>query len=104
MLDNLESLARSFINNKNRELVLLEKCYGSTTTNNIFYYPDFIAIDFETANRNRNSACSLALIVVEENQIVNKKALVYKPSHRRFLFFLLAWYKKINRFKCTNFS
>lgn len=51
MLDNLESLARSFINNKNRELVLLEKCYGSTTTNNIFYYPDFIAIDFESKGR-----------------------------------------------------
>ena len=80
MLDNLESLARSFINNKNRELVLLENCYGSTTTNNIFYYPDFIAIDFETANRNRNSACSLALIVVEENQIVNKIIVAHNAS------------------------
>lgn len=86
MLDNLESLARSFINNKNRELVLLENCYGSTTTNNIFYYPDFIAIDFETANRNRNSACSLALIVVEENQIVNKKHWYINPPTDDFYF------------------
>lgn len=94
MLDNLESLARSFINNKNRELVLLEKCYGSTTTNNIFYYPDFIAIDFETANRNRNSACSLALIVVEENQIVNKKHWYINPPTDDFYFSYLHGIKK----------
>jgi len=31
---------------------------------------DFIAMDFETANRQTHSACSLALTIVEDNQIL----------------------------------
>ena len=32
---------------------------------------DFIAMDFETANRKRASACSLALVVVQQNKVVD---------------------------------
>ena len=33
---------------------------------------NFVAFDFETANAKRNSACSLALTVVQNNQIVDE--------------------------------
>ena len=33
---------------------------------------NFIAMDFETANRQPDSACSLAIVAVRDNQIVNK--------------------------------
>lgn len=40
---------------------------------------DFIAIDFEIANRNYNSACSLGLIFVKNNKIIDQKYFVIKP-------------------------
>ncbi|WP_147535239.1 exonuclease domain-containing protein [Bacillus marasmi] len=40
---------------------------------------DFIAIDFEIANNNLNSACSLGMIFVDQNQIVDKKYYLIKP-------------------------
>lgn len=40
---------------------------------------DFIALDFEIANRNYNSACSLGLVFVSENKIVDKKYFIIKP-------------------------
>ena len=33
---------------------------------------DFVALDFETANKYKNSACSLAVITVENGQITKK--------------------------------
>lgn len=40
---------------------------------------DFIAIDFETANFKRNSACSLAVTVVENNQVVDELYSLINP-------------------------
>ncbi|MEG0273192.1 MAG: exonuclease domain-containing protein [Hydrogenoanaerobacterium sp.] len=40
---------------------------------------DFIAIDFETANSERTSACSLGIAVVEDNVIVDTKSFLIKP-------------------------
>lgn len=40
---------------------------------------DFIAIDFETANSNYNSACSLGLVVVENLEIVKKEHYLIHP-------------------------
>ncbi|MCH4057697.1 3'-5' exonuclease [Lapidilactobacillus gannanensis] len=41
---------------------------------------NFIALDFETANRQPNSACSLALVVVRDNKIVNHFYTLIDPE------------------------
>lgn len=46
---------------------------------------DFVAIDFETANEKRNSACSIGLAVVKNNEIVEEKYFLIKPCEMRFL-------------------
>lgn len=45
---------------------------------------NFVAIDFETANEQRNSACSLGLCLVENNRIIEKKYWLIKPPEMRF--------------------
>ena len=40
---------------------------------------DFIAIDFETANSNNNSACSIGLVCVEDNKIIDSKYYLIQP-------------------------
>lgn len=41
---------------------------------------NFIAMDFETANRHPESACSLALVMVRDNQIVDRFYTVINPQ------------------------
>lgn len=41
---------------------------------------NFTAIDFETANRQRHSACSLALTVVRNSQVVDSYYTLLKPD------------------------
>lgn len=45
----------------------------------------FIAIDFETANEKRNSACSIGIAVVENGQVVEKIHHLIRPKEMRFL-------------------
>lgn len=45
---------------------------------------NFIAIDFETANEKRDSACSLGLTVVKQGQIIEQKYYLIKPKELRF--------------------
>lgn len=45
---------------------------------------DFVAIDFETANRSRNSAISLAAVTVEDGKIVKKAYSLIKPPFMNF--------------------
>lgn len=45
---------------------------------------DFVVIDFETANANMNSACSIGIVMVENNQIVDKKYFLIKPPTLQF--------------------
>lgn len=46
----------------------------------------FLAIDFETANQYRNSACSIGLVRVENNQIVHKSVHLIRPPYKLFTF------------------
>lgn len=48
---------------------------------------DFIAIDFETANQYRTSACSLGIAVVKNNIIVETKEWLIKPTPFTFNYF-----------------
>ena len=40
---------------------------------------DFVALDFETANSSRASACSIGLVKVQFGQIVAEKSILFKP-------------------------
>ena len=46
----------------------------------------FLAIDFETANNNRNSACALGIVKVINNEIVNYEYYLIKPPTTQFRF------------------
>lgn len=46
----------------------------------------FVAIDFETATRRLDSACSVGLAACCEGQVVLSRSYVIRPPHRRFTF------------------
>ncbi|MFL5812957.1 MAG: 3'-5' exonuclease [Bdellovibrionia bacterium] len=46
----------------------------------------FLAIDFETANPYRDSACSIGLVRVEQGRIVHKEVHLIQPPYRYFTF------------------
>ena len=46
----------------------------------------FVAIDFETANRHRESACAIAMVRVESGKIVHKEHRLIKPAIKYFEF------------------
>lgn len=46
----------------------------------------FVAIDFETADRWRDSACAVALVRVEGGKIVAKRCSLIRPPRREFEF------------------
>lgn len=45
---------------------------------------DFIAIDFETANNNNNSACSMGLVVVKNLEVIESKHFLIQPPVMSF--------------------
>ena len=47
---------------------------------------NFLAIDFETANRYPNSACSVGLVNVSDGRILAKKSFLIKPPYEYFEF------------------
>jgi DNA polymerase III subunit epsilon len=46
----------------------------------------FLAIDFETANYQSDSACSVGLVRVEDKKIVSKKYFLIRPPYQNFAF------------------
>lgn len=46
----------------------------------------FAAIDFETADYGRDSACSVSVIVVEKRKVVKKTSVLIRPPRRDFIF------------------
>lgn len=46
---------------------------------------NFIAIDFETANEKRNSACSIGIVVVKNGHVVEKIHHLIRPKEMRFM-------------------
>jgi DNA polymerase-3 subunit epsilon len=48
--------------------------------------PDFVAIDFETANRSPDSACAVGLVRVERGRVVDRLTRRLRPPTRRFEF------------------
>ena len=48
--------------------------------------PSFLAIDFETADHGRDSACAVGLVRVERNHIVRSETRLIRPPRREFVF------------------
>ena len=48
--------------------------------------PTFVAIDFETANPSRDSACAVGLVRVEDGRITARVARLIRPPSERFSF------------------
>jgi len=48
--------------------------------------PTFVALDFETADYPRDSACALGLVRVENHRIVQRAYHLIRPPRRRFAF------------------
>jgi DNA polymerase III subunit epsilon len=46
----------------------------------------FVALDFETADQGRDSACSIALVRVERRTIVHREHRLIRPPRRTFQF------------------
>ena len=46
----------------------------------------YVAIDFETANRDRTSACSIGLVTVSNNKIISEDVFLIKPPTDEFTF------------------
>lgn len=46
----------------------------------------YVAIDFETANNKRSSACSVGLVTVSDNRIISEDVFLIKPPSKEFLF------------------
>jgi DNA polymerase-3 subunit epsilon len=46
----------------------------------------FVALDFETADRGRDSACALGIVRVEQGQVVNRFYTLIRPPRREFEF------------------
>ena len=46
----------------------------------------YVAIDFETANKDRASACSVGLVTVVDNEIVSEDVYLIKPPTDEFTF------------------
>ena len=50
------------------------------------FFNRFAAIDFETADFGRDSACALGIVVVENGKIVKKEYSLIRPPRRDFVF------------------
>jgi len=57
---------------------------------------DFVAVDFEIANRNASSACAIGLAFVGDGQITTSTSYLIKPPSRRFVF------TRVHRLKWEN--
>ena len=45
---------------------------------------NFVAIDFETANEKRTSACSIGIVEVKNGEIINTEHIFFKPFPNYF--------------------
>ena len=66
----------------------LRRSSGATTSQlpAISNSSSFVALDFETANYSRDSACSLAIIRVESLKVVSRTYRLIKPPSSHFMF------------------
>lgn len=73
---------------------MLQKCYGLFFSYNLntSYMQDFAAIDFETANNERSSVCSVGIVIVRDGKIVDKFYSLIKPEPEYYSY----WCSKVH--------
>jgi len=49
-------------------------------------FKKFAAIDFETADYGRDSACALSVVILENGKVVKKAFSLIRPPRRDFVF------------------
>ena len=86
-LDEIEIIIELF-DNKNIFTIINKYDLNKQKKNNTITKKNnvFVAIDFETANNYRNSACSVALVRVESGKIVFKEQRLIRPPDSYFCF------------------
>ena len=52
----------------------------------VIRFSRFAAIDFETADYGRDSACAIAIVVAEEGDIIYKEYALIRPPRKEFIF------------------
>jgi len=84
--NDLANLDQVFTEKLSRLGYSIEANYLRIENNELSINTSFIAIDFETANQRRNSACALGIVIVEHNRIKVKKEYYIKPPSDFFTF------------------
>jgi DNA polymerase-3 subunit epsilon len=56
------------------------------TKSKLLPFNRFVALDFETADYGRDSACAVALVVAEKGQIIKQEYSLIRPPRRQFVF------------------
>ncbi len=64
---------------------------------------DFVAVDFEIANRNPSSACAIGLAFVRDGHITEARSHLIRPPSRRFVFTRVHHLKWIDVCDAPNF-
>lgn len=64
----------------------MEKKTGGRKKDQTIYFNRFIALDFETADYGRDSACAVALVTVEKGKIVESFYSLIRPPRKEILF------------------
>ena len=54
---------------------------------NVKIMKDFAAIDFETANGNRSSVCSVGIVIVRDGEIVDRFYSLIRPTPNYYNYF-----------------
>ena len=62
------------------------KTISDKTTEISMKTSSFAAIDFETANNLRNSACSVSIVTVRDNEVEDQSTYLIRPPSRNFEF------------------
>lgn len=83
----LEPVEEDFEEKNEEKAIKNEKhiiCEAALKEEALFEEYDFVAIDFETANSNLNSACSIGIVAVKDNKIVDEGHWFIKPPKLEF--------------------
>jgi DNA polymerase-3 subunit epsilon len=59
---------------------------------------DFAAIDFETANNERSSVCSVGVVIVRNGEIVDSFYSLIQPEHNYYNY----WYSRVHGLCCQD--
>ena len=71
---------------KNKKIVMTARPTQKPKKPTHIPFTRFAAIDFETADYGRDSACAVAVVIVEYGQIVKKTYSLIRPPRRDFIF------------------